>query len=102
MTIGALLTGAVNLDVYVSHMSNPDKTNKIETTSLARGIKMEIGGGASITALALAKLGLLSAVAGAIGEDSDIILRKLAEPNVQTFLKYYPHGEPAVTIAEHY
>ncbi len=92
-----LFIGAMNYDVYVPH-----KNNSAETSSLTDDIKMEIGGGASITAIALANLGLLPAVAGSVGRHSETILQELEDRKVKHFIKKYSEVETAITVADHY
>ena len=70
--LDALFIGAINYDFYAYH-----KNNSIETSALSDDIRMEIGGGASITALALARLGLSSAVAGSVGDDAATLIGKV-------------------------
>ncbi len=89
--------GAINYDIYVPHRNNEE-----ETSSIAEDIKIEIGGGASITAMALSTLGLKTAVAGPVGKNPEIILNKLKEKNITSYFKQYNEVETAITIADHY
>src|SRR3989338_5343144 len=93
--LDVLFIGAVNYDILFPHLESP-----VETSSPS-DIRRRIGGGASITAIALATLGLSSAVAGSIGKDADIILKELDNRGVKHFLRQYP-VETAITAVEHY
>jgi len=95
--LDTLLIGAINYDIYVPYVNN-----STETTSLSDVVRLKIGGGASITAIALATLGLSSAVAGSVGRDADIIRSELEERGVRQVLKKYPDVETAITVVEHY
>lgn len=95
--LDALLIGAINYDVYALH-----KDNSIETSVLSDGLRLEIGGGASITAIALARLGLSCAVAGSVGNDAATFIEKLDEKKVKHFLKQHHEVGTALTLAIHY
>lgn len=91
------LIGAVNYDIYVPHTNN-----SVETSSSSDDIRIEIGGGAPITAVALANLGMSPAIAGSIGKHADILLRELDSKGVKHFFKQYEDIETAITVADHY
>jgi len=95
--LDVLLIGAINYDVYVPHSHN-----LVETSAVIDGIRLAIGGGASITAIALATLGLSSAVAGSVGKHAEIIKQILEEKGVEHFLEEFPKVETAITVADHY
>ena len=52
-------------------------------------INIELGGGALITAMALAELGMSSVVVGSVGRHSGIITEELEQRGVQYRLKEY-------------
>jgi len=88
--------GPSSIDVYVPYSQRP-----AEYTYLDDGIRMGIGGGATITAIALARLGMSTAVAGSIGIYSGSIRNMLERRGVISFLKRYP-VETAITVIDHY
>lgn len=103
-TTGALLIGALNYDVYISV---PNLNGAVEATSLENTIPLllplerRIGGGAAITAVALATLGLSTTVAGVVGNDSSQLLETLWKAGVATDVVTHSDVPTAVTRAYH-
>ncbi|MFH1325140.1 MAG: carbohydrate kinase family protein [archaeon] len=89
--------GALNYDVYVPH-----KNNHAETSSLSDEIELEIGGGAAITAIAMATLGISPVVVGSVGKHSAIITQEFDNVGISYHLKYHPELKAAMTVADHY
>jgi len=67
---------------------------KLGEEAFARRYCREVGGGAAITACALAKLGANVAVLGVIGQDGGWLRSRLSEFGVYTSLIEQDHGEP--------
>ena len=74
---------------------------KLGEESFARRFHREVGGGAAITACALAKLGMRVAVVGAIGrEDGEFVKRRLNDSGVDTaWLRLHPDEPTGLTVS---
>lgn len=103
-TIDALFIGALNYDVYINV---PNLNRAIDATSLDNAVPLllpserRIGGGAAITAVALATLGLSTAVVGAVGKDGDALLEALKQAGVISLITQHSRVPTAVTLAYH-